>query len=716
MPFSSEVRDWSVIKLEGLKTGKRNLSDKSFQKPFKFIKFCSYKLSEESEDINDSLKASDISKSCEADLSTKDTVASNCKNHSTAKNTVICTDTEKKHMSFESSTNYKCIIHSLRQSKDFDLMKTVAEVIPEKGIFSHSASPDIKYIVKYCFVPESASLYCCHLYIGDILISTGRNSNKKEAQYTAMGYGLQILRNLFNLPDKTLSDIKHEWQEWTKIANFKEPLFSDGKLESDVLGRVLSEMENNPFLTDLYTILTVIEQLQTPRDKNILAADIIQLAVNKSKNGTNVFYFNFSEDYNILHERLFNCDLVIGNVLICQGKSSSKENSKAEAAEQGIISLTSFFDSNGEINYGTENSVLVNSSMDNNAHSSPTKNMDKSNLPELSSSCIAPSKKQKSNFPSHKKYDSVCSSKVTNSLIKTSDYTPPQLIPTQNGIQKCNEYREKTEFKINERLLKNSLEQNFVLFDFSEADCGSRFNAPLDMLQRAIQRSSRTMTFNFSQKSEDSGYRCTVLSNQEAIGVGIGNSKEDARCNAIQNAVEYLQNIFYTIKEKNEVTDGFVITREQLKDVQYSKNIISDNNIGHKMLTRMGWTGGGIGKTSGIHEPITVKGQNTHRGLGFSDRKEASFKRSVEQLLKNYCKTKTAKDLIFSAEFTKEERKLIHEWTRKYKLQSISHGKKKNRQLSVRHKWEITDLLNILVEAGGSTDKYELVDKSSCQT
>ncbi|PRD22752.1 UNVERIFIED_CONTAM: Nkrf [Trichonephila clavipes] len=297
--------------------------------------------------------------------------------------------------------------------------------------------------------------------------------------------------------------------------------------------------------------------------------------------------------------------------------------------------------------------------MDNNAHSSPTKNIDKSNLPELSSSCIAPSKKQKSNFPSHEKYDSVGSSKVTNSLIKASDYTPPQPIPTQNGIQRCNEYRKETKFKINESLLRNSLEQNFVLFDFSEAHCESSLKTPSGMLNYAMKMSSRTMTFNLNRESDDSGYRCTVLSNQAAIGVGIGSTESDAKCNAIQNTVEYLQNIFYTIKEKNEVKNGFVITREKLVNVQ-DPNIISDNNIGHKMLKRMGWTGGGIGKTSGIAEPIIVKGQISHLGLGFSGKEETSFNQSVGQLLQNYYKTKTTSDLIFSTDFTKKERREIH--------------------------------------------------------
>ncbi|GFQ89656.1 NF-kappa-B-repressing factor [Trichonephila clavata] len=134
------------------------------------------------------------------------------------------------------------------------------------------------------------------------------------------------------------------------------------------------------------------------------------------------------------------------------------------------------------------------------------------------------------------------------------------------------------------------------------------------------------------------------------------------------------------------------------------------------MLKMMGWTGGTIGKTGGINEPIVPKGQISHQGLGFLSKKDVSLKRSVDQLLQDYSKTKTTNDLIFSSDFTKKERKDMHQWALKYNLQSVSYGSGKNRRLHVRHKWRVTDLLNLLVEAGGSSDRYELVDKSSCQT
>ncbi|GFQ98974.1 uncharacterized protein TNCT_622321, partial [Trichonephila clavata] len=535
---------------------KRNLSDESLQKPFKFIKFCSSavaKSSEESANINDCPKASDIYVSCEADLTANDTVVPNCKNQLTAKNTVICIDMEKKHVSSKNSTNDECIIHSLRQFKNVKLLRETANVIPKKKPSSSELKsimelPEFKNVAKYCFVHESKSVCCCHFHIGDILVSTGRNSNEKLAQCQALEYGLEILRNLSNLPDKTLSDIKYEWQEWKRIANYKESLFSDGKLKSDALGSVLSEMKTNPFFTDLYTILTAIEYFQTPRKKSMLAVDRIAHAVSKSKNGTDVFYFNFCEEPNTpLHPRLFHCDLVIGNVLICQGKSSRKKNSKAEAAEQGIISLTSFFDFSEEINHGTENYVQVHSSTNINACTSPIKNINKSSFPDLCSSCVAPSKKQKSNFPSHEESDSVCSSKVTNSLIKAQEYTLPQPIPTQNGIQRCNEYREKTKFKINERLLRNSLEQNFALFDFGEGGRGFP-EVPSTILLHSMNKNSKAVKYAFSQESEDSDYRCTVFANHEAIGDGIGSSQKDAKLNAVQNAIEFLRNSYYTIK------------------------------------------------------------------------------------------------------------------------------------------------------------------------
>lgn len=46
------------------------------------------------------------------------------------------------------------------------------------------------------------------------------------------------------------------------------------------------------------------------------------------------------------------------------------------------------------------------------------------------------------------------------------------------------------------------------------------------------------------------------------------------------------------------------------------KQQIKEDNIGNQLLRKMGWTGGGLGKSGeGIREPISVKEQHKRKGL-----------------------------------------------------------------------------------------------------
>lgn len=56
-----------------------------------------------------------------------------------------------------------------------------------------------------------------------------------------------------------------------------------------------------------------------------------------------------------------------------------------------------------------------------------------------------------------------------------------------------------------------------------------------------------------------------------------------------------------------------------------------------------------------------------HQGLGFADNSDGTklgdikkFQNNIESLLGEFSRTDTTSDLIFSIDFTKDERKLIH--------------------------------------------------------
>ncbi|GFT15445.1 uncharacterized protein NPIL_19391, partial [Nephila pilipes] len=437
------------------------------------------------------------------------------------------------------SKNGSNIIYPFMQSPDFGMMKKISEVIPNKFESAYNVidsiiqMPDFEGVTRYIFVPESASVHCCQFYIGNSLVSTGRDSNDRLAQIQAAEYAVEILKNLSNLPNKTLNDIKQEWQKLKRIVDCKEPLFSNLDLKSDAFTKLIAKGKSDPCFTDLYMILTVIEQIQKYKDKKWLASQIIQHSVTKSKSDASISYFSFSEEPNTpFHLRLFHCDLVIGNVLICRTKSSSKKKSRSEAAEHGLISLAKFFDFNyetedviEEINHGTQNNVQVNSSINNNTSTSVIKNTNQSTFLEPNTNSIVPSEKCNSNLSLSKVSNSVHPSKVTNSSLETSEYISPPSIQTQTSEQRYNEFRTEKKFKINEKLLRNSYEKNLVVFDSSQSGL-TKACTPAEILNTAINKSGKKMDFNINinEGSTDSKYCCTITVNKEVFGMGVGSS------------------------------------------------------------------------------------------------------------------------------------------------------------------------------------------------
>lgn len=92
---------------------------------------------------------------------------------------------------------------------------------------------------------------------------------------------------------------------------------------------------------------------------------------------------------------------------------------------------------------------------------------------------------------------------------------------------------------------------------------------------------------------------------------------------------------------------------------------LDEDNKGFKMMKMLGWTGGSLGVSgNGIEEPISIQMKIDRTGLGLSSN-SLNSKRNHDfftQYLTEYQSDDTATyDLVFSTEFTKDERKLLHE-------------------------------------------------------
>lgn len=205
---------------------------------------------------------------------------------------------------------------------------------------------------------------------------------------------------------------------------------------------------------------------------------------------------------------------------------------------------------------------------------------------------------------------------------------------------------------------------------------------------------------------------CMIILNGCEVGKGTGENRQVAKQEASKEALTLLQTIVPTVRIKSLVDScGQELTKEMMGSAKNSATI-PENNVGHKLLTMMGWCGGGIGKDgSGMVDPIMPMETVKRAGLGFTQDKRKlgpAFKNKVQTVLKGFASKVVLKDLVFAPEFDNEERKYIHEAARRLGLKSISRNGPDGRFLTVRHKLSPGRLLEEVLRLG-STDKYEVV-------
>ena len=68
---------------------------------------------------------------------------------------------------------------------------------------------------------------------------------------------------------------------------------------------------------------------------------------------------------------------------------------------------------------------------------------------------------------------------------------------------------------------------------------------------------------------------------------------------------------------------------------KYAQHRLDENNVGHRLLCKMGWQGsGGIGKyLHGIAQPVTANGQNNRSGIGHHPSPQSSHHPSSQSKL-----------------------------------------------------------------------------------
>lgn len=242
------------------------------------------------------------------------------------------------------------------------------------------------------------------------------------------------------------------------------------------------------------------------------------------------------------------------------------------------------------------------------------------------------------------------------------------------------------------------------------------------ILRRSADFSKMLLEYDFACSGSTDAVRCVCKVEGQVLADCVGSGKVVAKNRASQIAIDKLRKPCFTILTKQHCdSDTPEITKDDMfADFDNSMNSnaasmstpIGDSNLGKKLLQKMGWTGGGIGKDGiGIEEPITMKQVINREGLGLAAQRGIpdGFRQRVIELLENYASSERQDDLVFAPHFRNEERIIIHKECRRLNLKSKSKGIGSSRFLVVRRKRSVFQLLDHLMDIGGESPRYKLV-------
>ena len=217
-----------------------------------------------------------------------------------------------------------------------------------------------------------------------------------------------------------------------------------------------------------------------------------------------------------------------------------------------------------------------------------------------------------------------------------------------------------------------------------DIDPASLFN-PIGIITNSCQKCKNSC--EFVEEAQAHLFKYILYIDGRLIAETVGSIKKDVKKQCAEKGITYLRKYQEVIlKDKinhDKVTE--IDKKNLVKDSYTNAPKISSNNMGSKMLKKMGWDGSsGVGKFShGISEPIFVESVENRAGFGHSFDDRTVRKGSVETALLNFLRDPAETEIKFSKDLTKEDRALVHRLCKKYHLKHKSFGKNEDRYLVV---------------------------------
>ncbi|XP_075227981.1 uncharacterized protein LOC142328238 isoform X3 [Lycorma delicatula] len=321
-----------------------------------------------------------------------------------------------------------------------------------------------------------------------------------------------------------------------------------------------------------------------------------------------------------------------------------------------------------------------------------------------------------------------CSIKREN-IIDTEESKPNKFVVTSSGISSHDNKNARKNITLDEIKRNTGPFGNVVLF-FKVGDhpCVT------------LQRTARQWGHKFECKvTKNDGLWTAVCSyNNVEVGRCTSDNKVMARKKCGQTALNKFMKSYFTVKIKYNFCGDEVVkttgSKEKVGKSDSTSSIsdeasienttgngmdlyepLSDDNVGTKLLKMMGWSGGGLGKNrQGIIEPIKANDAHSKRaGFGSSiTHVTRSNINKIKKIVQDYKNSDDLSDLVFSKDFSKEERKLLHQYAQKLRLKTKSYGGKneENRHLVISKKINIWTIIDGLVKnVDQLSTKYELL-------
>jgi len=139
---------------------------------------------------------------------------------------------------------------------------------------------------------------------------------------------------------------------------------------------------------------------------------------------------------------------------------------------------------------------------------------------------------------------------------------------------------------------------------------------------------------------------------------------------------------------------------------------IPSDNVGYKLLTKVGWAGGAVGKhNANVSQLAPLVGCDDRAGFGSA--RSAAFRPAVRHIITEFVQSDDRDDLVFSPELTSEERDIVCAEARKNHLQFRCRQKGP----AVEDVYVVgcmqrspMELVNYLLKNGGRSRKYCLLE------